>query len=55
MISHLWNLARKEDSMWVKWCHMVMLRSKNLRWVNLQVIYLGHGDFFFFFVNIRDR
>ena len=30
MMKHLWDLARKKDSLWVKWCHMFMLRGKNL-------------------------
>lgn len=30
MIRHLWDIARIKDSLWVKSCHMYMLRGKNL-------------------------
>lgn len=32
MCKHLWDLARKKDSLWVKWCHIFMLKGRNL-WV----------------------
>lgn len=30
MAKHLWDLARKKDSHWVKWCHMFMIKDKCL-------------------------
>ena len=30
MMRHLWDVARKKDSLWVKWCHMFMLNGRNL-------------------------
>ena len=30
MLKHLWDIARKKDSLWVKWCHMFMLRGKSV-------------------------
>ena len=30
MIRHLWDLARKKDSMWVKWCHTFILQGRCL-------------------------
>lgn len=31
MMTHLWDIARRKDSLWVKWCHMFMSRNRNLR------------------------
>lgn len=30
MAKHLWDLASKKDSLWVKWCHTHMLGDKCL-------------------------
>lgn len=30
MVRHLWDLARKKDTMWVKWCHTFMIKGKHL-------------------------
>lgn len=30
MMKYLWDIARKKDSLWVKWCHIYMLRNKSL-------------------------
>lgn len=30
MVRHIWDIARKKDSLWVKWCHQFMLRGKSL-------------------------
>ena len=38
MLRHMWDLARKKDSMWVQWCHTYMLKGRSL-WVG-EV----HGD-----------
>ena len=30
MVRHIWDLARKKDSLWVKWCHQYRLKNKSL-------------------------
>ena len=30
MVKHLWDLARKKDSLWVKWCHTYIIKDKCL-------------------------
>ena len=30
MTRHLWDVARKKDTLWVKWCHTFMLRECSL-------------------------
>lgn len=30
MTRHLWDITRKNDSLWVKWCHTFMLRENSL-------------------------
>lgn len=30
MLRHLWDMARKKDSLWVKWCHMYMFRNNSV-------------------------
>lgn len=27
MAKHIWDLASKKDTLWVKWCHEYMLRG----------------------------
>ena len=36
MVRHLWDLARKKDSLWVKWCHSYMLRGRSMWGVDVQ-------------------
>jgi hypothetical protein len=28
MAKHIWDIARKKDSLWVKWCHFFLLKGK---------------------------
>lgn len=30
MVRHIWDIAWKKDSLWVKWCHQYSLRRKSL-------------------------
>ena len=30
MIKHLWDLACKKDSLWVKWCHTYIIKGSCL-------------------------
>lgn len=50
MMKHLWNVAGKKDSLWVKWCHSHILKGQclwtcktptNASWTWLEVISRG--------------
>lgn len=43
MVRHLWDIARKKDSLWVKWCHQYRLMNKSLWEGSGQLIPLGSG------------
>lgn len=30
MMRHKWDIARKKDTLWVKWCHVYMLRGRSM-------------------------
>ena len=30
MMRHIWDIARKKDTLWVKWCHVYMLRGRSM-------------------------
>lgn len=30
MTKHLWDLVRKKDSLWVKWCHRFTINNQSL-------------------------
>ena len=46
MVKHLWNLARKKDSLWVKWCHTCVIKGRCLWTLKYKQNANGHGENF---------